>query len=136
GTLATAGDMVAASAARALGRIGDAAAEPALIAALDRGAAAVGVAAAEALGRIGSPQAVVPLRSAASSHLLDGDLRRAARQAVAEIQSRVSGASPGQLSLAGDEAGRLSLVEEEQRGRLSMAEAARAGDRLLGEDPR
>ena len=125
-TLASAEEATAAAAAHALGRIGSAAAEPALLAALDHASGAVRVAAAESLGRLGTPLAVVPLRDAASSHLLDGELRRAARQAVAQIQSRVSGASPGQLSLAGDQSGQLSLAEEDRRGQVSMAQAARA----------
>jgi HEAT repeat protein len=127
GTLAEASDTVAAAAARALGTIADAAAESALLAALERDSAELRAAAAAALGRLGSPQAVAPLRAAASSHRLDGDLRRAARQAIAEIQSRVTGASPGQLTLAEDQAGQLSLAEEDRRGRVSMAQAARAG---------
>ena len=125
-TLAADGDTLAAAAARALGRLGDSAAEPGLLIALGRDSAAVRVAAAGALGQVGSPQAVVSLRNAAASHLLDGELRRAARQAIAEIQGRVSGASPGQLSLSGDQAGQLSLAEEDRRGQVSMAQAARA----------
>lgn len=125
--LAAGDEALAASAARALGRIGDAAAEEALLAALERDAVTPRVAAAEALGRVGTPLAVVPLREASSSHLLDGNLRRAARQAIAEIQSRVSGASPGQLSLAGDQSGQLSLAEEDhRRGQVSLALAAQS----------
>ena len=40
-------------------------------------------------------------------------------QAVAAIQSRLPGASPGQLSLAATDAGALSLAEDES-GRLSL----------------
>lgn len=78
------------------------------------------VAAAEALGRAASPRAVVPLRESASAHPFDAALRRAARQAIAAIQARVEGGAPGQLSLAGDEAGRLSLATEDVAGRLSL----------------
>jgi len=52
------------------------------------------------------------------------------RQSIAEIQARLAGASPGQLSmsdgdagqlsLASDAAGQLSLSPETQRGRLSV----------------
>src|SRR6185436_5845866 len=55
---------------------------------------------------------------AAESSPRDKDLHRAARQAIAEIQSRLQGASPGQLSLAGAEGGQLSLAEG---GELSLA---------------
>jgi hypothetical protein len=77
----------------------------------------VSVAAAQALGRVGTVAAVVPLREAAEQ---GGDLRRAARQAIAEIQARLAGAEPGQLSLAGGEAGALSLADGEP-GRLTLA---------------
>jgi hypothetical protein len=47
-------------------------------------------------------------------------LRKAAREAVAQIQSRLGGASPGQLSLAGGDGGALSLAEEDPRGQVSV----------------
>ena len=78
------------------------------------------MAAASALGRVGSSAAVLPLKEAAESFSHDPELRRATRQAIAGIQSRVQGASPGQLSLAGAEAGQLSLAEAEA-GQLSLA---------------
>jgi hypothetical protein len=74
-----------------------------------------------ALGRVGTSAAVGPLREAEEG---DAEMRRAARQAIAEIQSRLAGAAPGQLSLAGGEAGALSLAEDE-RGRLSLAPSSR-----------
>jgi hypothetical protein len=49
----------------------------------------------------------------------DDDLRRAAREAVARIQERLTGASPGQLSLAEGESGQLSLTDDE-RGRVAI----------------
>jgi hypothetical protein len=58
----------------------------------------------------------------------DPSLRAAARQAIAEIQSRAKGALPGQLSLAESEAGALSIAEGEP-GRLSLAEEAGSGER-------
>jgi len=83
----------------------------------------VRAAAAESLGRIGSPQAVASLRESAGAHRFDGALRRAARHAIVEIQARVTGASPGQLSLAAGDAGQVSLVDEDQRGRVSLEPA-------------
>jgi HEAT repeat protein len=119
-------------AAQALEAIGSPASEPALILALQREQTDLQVAAAKALGRVGSVDAVLPLKEVAD-RFLPGDLRRAARQAVAEIQSRLQGASPGQLSLAGGEAGQLSLAQEggelslsdEPAGRLSLPEEDR-----------
>ncbi|MFL6200822.1 MAG: HEAT repeat domain-containing protein [Thermoanaerobaculia bacterium] len=115
------GAELAPAAARALGAIGSPAAEPSLIQALQRDDPDVRVAAATALGRAGTVAAVPALKEAVERSRLDRDLHRAARQAIAEIQSRAHGASPGQLSLAGAEAGQLSLAEAEA-GELSIAE--------------
>jgi HEAT repeat protein len=114
------GDL-AAAAAQALGASGNPAAEPALIRALQREEDAVQVAAAQALSRVGTANAV-PLLKEAAEHR-GADLRRATRQAIAEIQSRLPGASEGQLSLAETEAGQLSIAEAEG-GRLSIADPA------------
>lgn len=108
-------------AARALGATGSPAAEPPLIQALERDQTDLRVAAAEALGRVGSAAAVLPLKEAADGFSFPGELRRATRQAIAEIQSRAEGASPGQLSLAGSEAGQLSLAHD-PAGQLSLGE--------------
>jgi len=112
--------QLALTAAQALGDTGSPAAEPPLIQALQREQKALQVAAAEALGRVGTVAAVLPLEEAAGG-LFPGELRRAARQAIAEIQARLEGASPGQLSLAGAGAGQLSLAEG-KGGELSLAE--------------
>lgn len=109
-------DEVAAAAALALGETGEAEAEPPLLRALRHGSPEVRGAAATALGRIGSIAAVLPLRQAAEE---DRGLRRVARQSIAEIQSRLQGASPGQLSLAPTEAGQLSLATD-PAGQLSL----------------
>jgi HEAT repeat protein len=111
------GDL-AVAAADALGSTGSPAAEPPLLAALERDIPDLRVAAARALGRVGTAAAVVPLKEA-EARAADSVFSRAARQAIAEIQSRLPGASPGQLSMASGEAGTLSLVEDE-RGRLSL----------------
>ena len=111
---------LAIAAADALAATGAAAAEPPLLAALGREVGDLRVAIARALGRVGSAAAVAPLKQA-EARARAADFSRAARQAVAEIQARLPGASPGQLSLASGEAGRLSLTEDE-RGRLSLKE--------------
>jgi HEAT repeats len=117
----------------ALGLSEDAAAvEPVLIPALQHESKEVQTAAANALGRGGSAAAVLPLKEAAERSLLDRDLRRAARQAIAEIQSRLAGASPGQLSLAGTETGQLSLAAD-QAGHLSLP-SEEAGQLSLSQD--
>jgi len=105
-------------------------AEQPLIRALWRDAPGLRVAAAEALGRSASPAAVLPLKQAAERYS-DAAFRRAARQAIAEIQGRLPGASPGQLSLAATEAGQLSLADAEA-GQLSLAEGP-AGQLSLAE---
>ena len=123
GTVATLAKVVsiekaelAAAAADALGATDAAGAEGPLVAALGSPHAEVRVAAARALGRVGTTAAVVPLKERESR---DGAVRAAARQAIAEIQSRARGAAPGQLSLAGAESGQLSLASGEA-GRLSL----------------
>ena len=115
--------LVPAAAARALGSLRAAAAEAPLIRALRGDAPGLRLAAAEALGRCGSVAAVAPLRGAAERHS-ESAFRRAVRQAVAEIQARQPGASPGQLSLVVTEAGQLSLAGAET-GQLSFPAAER-----------
>ena len=110
---------LAPAAAEALELTGSPAAEAPLLQALQRDQADLRVAAAKALGRVGSAAAVLPLKEAAERSRLDLELRQATRQAIAEIQSRVQGASPGQLSLAGMETGQLSLADD-PAGRLSL----------------
>jgi hypothetical protein len=102
-----------------LGR-GGTAGESLLIETLQHEEADIQVAAARALGRTGSAAAVLPLKEAAERSGRDLGLGQASRQAIAEIQSRAEGASPGQLSLAGTETGQLSLAQAE--GQLSLTE--------------
>ena len=99
--------------------------EPALLGALALGHDAVRVAAASALGRVGSAAAVLPLKEAAERG--GGALPNAARNAVAEIQSRLTG-SPGELSLAQGEGGGLSLADD-AGGRLSIPDPSSSGNR-------
>jgi hypothetical protein len=108
---------LAAVAADALGATADVAAEAPLVAALDGPHGAVRLAAARALGRVGTAAVVPPLKER-EAH--DGAVRAAARQAIAQIQSRAKGAAPGQLSLADGESGHLSLASGEE-GDLSLA---------------
>ena len=123
GVLASADRELAVGAARALAAAGTTTAEGPLREALDLGHdPEVLVAVARALGRVGSTAAVMPLRAAAE-RVGDGDVARAVRQAIAEIQARLQGAAPGQLSLATGEEGRVSLVgEDDARGQLSLPE--------------
>lgn len=120
-------------AALALGATGEAAAEPPLLEALQSDDGDLREAAATALGRVGSVAAVQPLKEAAERSWLSLGLRRAARQSIAEIQSRLEGASPGQLSLADAEAGQLSLADAEA-GQLSLAQTE-AGQLALAPYP-
>jgi HEAT repeat protein len=112
-------EKLAVFAAQVLGTIGSPEAEGPLILALQREQAGLRVAAANALGRVGSTSAVLPLKEAAERFSRDPELSRATRQAIAEIQSRLPGASPGQLSLAGTDAGQLSLATD-PAGQLSF----------------
>jgi HEAT repeat protein len=107
------------AAAHALAASGAAAAEAPLLQAL-KDLPVVSTAAAEALGRVGSARAVLPLKDAAAREDVPG-LQRVVRQAIAEIQSRLPGASPGQVSLAEGETGQLSLADD-SAGRVSVAD--------------
>jgi HEAT repeat protein len=117
-------DLAVAS-ARLLGTVAGDPSERTLIAALQHPAGEVRLEAAGALGKIGTPQAVVPLGDCRGEHRFDAALRAATRQAIAEIQSRVTGASPGQLSLAADDVGQVSLAEPDARGQVSIAREER-----------
>jgi HEAT repeat protein len=110
---------LAAAAALALKETGRGEAEPPLVQALRSEESEVRMAAVRALGQVGSATAVLPLKEVEESSLLDREQRRAARQSIAEIQARLPGASPGQLSLAGAGTGQLSLAEAET-GQLSL----------------
>jgi HEAT repeat protein len=115
--------QLAAAAAQALGTSGDVSAEAPLALALDRDDEGVGITAAGALGRVGTA-VVIPRLHDVGSGSEDDALRRAAREAVTRIQGRLTDASPGQLSLAGDESGQLSLAGDES-GRLGLTEDER-----------
>jgi HEAT repeat protein len=117
---------LATAAAVALGTTGEEAAERPLLHALHSKDSDLREAAAAALGKVGTAAAVQPLKEAADRFWIDLGLRAAARQAIAEIQSRLEGASPGQLSLASSESGQLSLSEAES-GQLSLAQDDRQG---------
>ena len=102
----------------ALGRQGRASAEGLMIEALRSRDSEVQAAAARALGRAGTVAAVPALHEATPPH---GDLLRSVgRQSIAEIQARLAGAEPGQLTLASGQAGALSLADGEP-GRLSLS---------------
>jgi HEAT repeat protein len=120
-------EELAAAAATALGESGEPAAEKPLVGALHRDSPELRVAIAEGLGRVGSAVAVAPLRELAMQHPLDLGLRRASRQAIAQIHSRLKGATSGQLALAEADSGQLSLADEEAHGRLSLEGAASIG---------
>jgi HEAT repeat protein len=111
---------VAATAARALVSSAGPAAEAALLSSFGGHDVAVLTAVAEGLGRVGTAAAVMPLREAAD-RVADDGFRRTARQAVAAIQGRLTGAAPGQLSLAAGQSGQVTMVDE-ARGELSLAE--------------
>jgi HEAT repeat protein len=125
--LATAGAELSRAAVGALATMADGAAEAALIRALSHSELEVRVAAAEALGATGTMAAVAPLRLMLDSSGAGRQISRAARHAIAAIQARVPGASPGQVSLAEDETGQLSYAEPDRRGSLSYSGQADLG---------
>ncbi len=123
---------LAEAAAHALALTGDPAAEQPLLEALGSPDDGLRVAAARALGRAGTAAAVAPLREL-EEH--DRAVRATARQAVAQIQARLAGAGPGQLSLADGGAGALSFADDAP-GRLSFANGSAGIPAPGGEAPR
>jgi hypothetical protein len=113
--LARAPEPIAAAAAAALGTIASPSAIAPLRSALRAQSLAVAAAAARALGSFATAAEVAPLREAEAR---GGELGRAAREAIAAIQSRLTGATPGQVSLAGA-SGEVSLLDSTD-GRVSL----------------
>jgi hypothetical protein len=99
---ATAGACV-----KVLARVGSATAERPLLDLLAHADEALRFASVNALGFVGTRSAVLPLQEIAEK--VGGEMRREARQAVAEIQSRLSGADHGQLTVASVDSGQVSL---------------------------
>jgi hypothetical protein len=119
--LSSSSPELGAAAASALGSAGGEEAEHALVDVLEAPPSEVRQAAVVSLGRIGTAFAVAPLHACAADHRLEPSLRSAIRQSVAEIQSRIAGASPGQLTLPPGEVGELSVAETDARGQVSLA---------------
>jgi hypothetical protein len=117
--LMTLGGDLAAQAAQALADLNLPDAERPLIEALAAPDDRARLAAAEALAQVGTVVAVASLEDA--GHRWGGELQKVARRAVAEIQGRLVGAEPGQVSLAGEsEAGGLSLADD-RGGEVSLS---------------
>ena len=109
-------------------------AESLLVEVLQRDDVELRIAAARALGHVAAVSAVLPLQETAARIGTPGFLS-AARQAVAEIQSRIAGASTGQLSMTGADTGRLSMAEAEA-GRLTLNDGGRGTVSIATSDPR
>ena len=104
------------AAAQALAAAGSPVAEEPLLRRSRAARIRLSVAAAEALGRVGTARSVMPLRELDERGLAED---RAAREAVARIQSRLTGAGPGQLALSEDSSGQVALAED-PRGRVGL----------------
>jgi hypothetical protein len=108
----------AAACLRALGRVGGRKAVARLRQNVAHRETPVARAAIEGLGSAGSVDDVPRLRELEAHG--EGTLSSAARQAVASIQARLAGASPGQLAIAGEGgAGGLSLTDDGS-GRVTL----------------
>jgi hypothetical protein len=108
----------AAACLRALGRGRDAGARALLWQAAAHARPAIALAALEALGTVGGVDDVPRLRAVESEG--PRALASAARQAVASIQARLAGASPGQLALTADALeGRVSVADD-PGGRVAL----------------
>ena len=105
---------------RVLEEFGDARVEDALLTGL-HGPVALQLIAISALRRLGTVRCVAPLLPLRDRLFGDGQVRRAARATIEEVQNRLRGASAGQLSLAtkADQVGRVSLASPGRSGGLS-----------------
>lgn len=110
------------AALRALGALGGEEAERSLVVALNAVEPELRRAAALALGTSGSTRAIPALRAAAAAHNDDWPLLNAVTATVVAIQERATGAAPGQLALAGGEAGEVALAEGVDTGRVALTE--------------
>ncbi|MET0556498.1 MAG: hypothetical protein ABW221_25905 [Vicinamibacteria bacterium] len=110
-------DAIVAAAQDALLDTGAPVPEDVFLRALASSAGAASRAAVRGLERFGTARAVPPLRDAEGR----ADLARAAREAIVAIRSRLTGATPGQVSLAGGDAGQVSVVDS-PHGRLALEE--------------
>jgi hypothetical protein len=112
-----------AGAARLLGKARDLRAERPLIALLDREEIDIKLAAIWALGELGTIRAIehlVPF--ARGSRLLEARLRRAAEDAIGDIQTRLGKRERGGLSMVATEDARGALSIDDQPGRLSFGD--------------
>lgn len=118
---ASADEDVAAAAIDAVMALGDARAEAVLVPLLGSGPTPVKTAVARTLGAVGTVRSVEPLLAHTEGLFTDGELKRAARDAVARIQARLGPAQRGSLALApsGTDEGALSLAGD--GGTLSLA---------------
>jgi HEAT repeat protein len=108
------GDL-ATVAASALARMPSPETEARLVEALSRSSRPVRLGAAEALGVCGSTAAVLPLKEAIEADP-NPEVAKTMRQAIAQIQERATGASPGQLSLGAGASGEVSLADADAGG--------------------
>ncbi len=108
---------VATAAASALAAVNAPGAEEALLEALGRDSIDVRFAAARALGLLGTARAVLPLKELERRGRYGVD--KAAREAIARIQARLTGATPGQLTVADDASGHVSITDD-RSGRVTL----------------
>lgn len=113
-------DRVVVAAAHALGGTASALAEEPLLRALERGPDPVLPAVAHALGQVGTARAVLPLKELQDR--TRGETHKTAREAVVRIQSRLTGATPGQLAMADEASGHVSLSDD-PGGRVTLPES-------------
>jgi HEAT repeat protein len=114
--LSRANAAMAVAAVEALAEARPPSAEEPLVVALASSVPGVALAAARGLARVGTARVIPALRQSEPQR---GDLRSAARQAIAAIRSRLTDARPGQVSLAGGGEGQVSLAGDSD-GRVSL----------------
>jgi hypothetical protein len=108
-------------AANALRVAGSPVAEEALVRALLVWEPNVRCAAVRAQAHIGHLASLAPLHALIEKSTTSPELASDARQAIAAIRSRIPGASPGQVSLAAGEQGRLAIASDDRAGAVTIS---------------
>jgi HEAT repeat protein len=120
GVLLARDDGLAVATANALGEVPSVAAEQALLSGLTARSPDVRHAVVLALAKVGTLETIPRLKTMLEITGRNLDLASALRQAIAAIQARLPGAAPGQVSLAEDDSGRLSLASGTSAGQVTI----------------
>ena len=130
----TADDRTMLALAHAFGSLGDPAAEDVLVSRLEEADSDVLIPIIRALGLVASASTVETLRPLSRGLSRSGDVKDAAQDAIDRIQSRLSGADEGQVSIVDLPADSGTLSLSDAQGALSEPPARQPPARKPAED--